>query len=80
MKITTENDNIIVEEVYAGFLMRTREGNEISICMRDDTFEINILPQGKHTNNWWRVDMKEGTIVNEFKAKPKVIDPEGSNE
>lgn len=64
MKVTvTEKGNLAIEEVYCGFLMRTAEGNEISICMRDDTFEINIMPKGKHTKNWWRVDMQKGTIA-----------------
>ena len=63
MKVSvTEKGNIAIEEVYTGFLMRTSEGNEISICMRDDTFEINIMPQGKSENNWWRIDMQKKII------------------
>ncbi len=66
MKVTAEisdEDNcLVIEEVYCGFVMRTSEGNEISICMRDDTFEINIMPQGQHSDNWWRVDMQSGGI------------------
>lgn len=34
MKLTTKDNVLIVEEVYQGFLMRTSEGNDISICMR----------------------------------------------
>ncbi len=63
MKVSvTEKGNIAIEEVYTGFLMRTSEGNEIRICMRDDTFEINIMPQGKSENNWWRIDMQKKII------------------
>ena len=63
MKVdVTEKGNIVIEEVYCGFLMRTSEGNEISICMRDDTFEINVMPQGESENNWWRVDMQKKVI------------------
>jgi len=63
MKVsTTEKGDLIIEEVYCGFSMRTSEGNEISICMRDDTFEINIMPKGESENNWWRVDMQEKNI------------------
>lgn len=63
MKVSvTEKGNIAIEEVYCGFLMRTDEGNEISVCMRDDTFEINVMPQGKSENNWWRIDMQKKTI------------------
>ena len=63
MKVSvTEGRSLVVTEVFANFIMRTAEGNDISICMRDDTFEINIMPQGEHTKNWWRIDMKKGTI------------------
>ena len=62
LSVNEEGDAIVVTEVYQGFLMRTREGNEIAICMRDDTFEINIMSQGKHSRNWWRVDMQEGGV------------------
>lgn len=58
----TEKGNIVIEEVYVGVLMRTAEGNEISICMRDDTFEINIMPNGKSESNWWRIDMQAKNI------------------
>ena len=74
MKITASpNGNLILEEIYAGVYLQTREGNMISICMRDDSFEINIIPRhSSHTdvNNWWRVDMKEGVIESAFKDKP----------
>ncbi len=64
MKVdVTEKGNLAITEVYSGFLMRTSEGNEISICMRDDTFEINIMPEGKSEGNWWRVDMQNKTIT-----------------
>jgi hypothetical protein len=72
MKVSVDEDRcFIIEEVYSNFVMRTEEGNEIAICMRDDTFEINVLPNkniegnkdvGEH--NWYRVDMQQGTVYN----------------
>lgn len=53
-----ESGNILLKEVYNGLIMETEEGNQISICMRDDTFEINIMPHDKkHCDNWHRIDM-----------------------
>ena len=70
MKIKVDEDyGLIIEEVYGGFTLRTREGNELSICMRDDTFEMNICPKGKDINNWKRVNMQTGEIVDLRKIK-----------
>lgn len=62
MELDRSTGSLTIREVYAGLLLQTEEGNEISICMRDDTFEINVMPGGKHTSNWWRVDMQKGTV------------------
>ena len=74
MKITVEESGMVLEEVYSGIEMRTSEGNRIGICMRDDTFEINILPKGVEGNNWWRVNMQTGKIEN-MKDMVKKIEP-----
>jgi len=64
MKIDVDDKhNIIVKEVYCNFLMETSEGNRIAICMRDDTFEINVLPKGAAVSTWHRVDMQARTII-----------------
>lgn len=63
MKIdVTQDNNLRLKEVFSGVLLETEEGNQIGICMRDDTVEINICPEGKNTNNWWRVNMQKGVI------------------
>ncbi len=63
MKIEVQEDrSIVLKEVYSGVAMETREGNQIGVCMRDDTLEINVMPKGEHTQNWWRVNMQTGTI------------------
>lgn len=64
MKIRVAEDRtIVLEEVYSGVALRTSDGNELGICMRDDTFEINVMPGGRHTQNWWRVNMQDGSIA-----------------
>jgi hypothetical protein len=64
MKIeVTEDRDICLKEVFSGVLLETQEGNQIGVCMRDDTFEINIMPDGSTKHNWWRVDMKNGIIT-----------------
>ena len=55
----SENGELLLTEIFSGVLMRTREGNEISICMRDDTFEINIIT---YAGGWHRINMQDGTI------------------
>ncbi len=62
MKIeTNERGELVIKEVYSGVLMETSEGNKIAICMRDDTFEINVIDRnGKDC--WHRVDMQSLTI------------------
>ncbi len=63
MKIdVNESGDIVLKEVYSGVLMETSEGNKIGICMRDDTFEINVLPRDGRSR-WHRVDMSTATVV-----------------
>lgn len=63
MKIqTTSPCELLLTEVYSGLLLETDDGNRISVCMRDDTFEINIIPAGGDHCNWWRVNMQTGRI------------------
>ena len=63
MKIEVgENREIVLKEVYSGVLLETIEGNKIGICMRDDTFEINVIPKGGMKSVWHGVDMKTANI------------------
>jgi len=63
MKIEVDSMGLVIaKEVFRGLVLETADGNEISVCMRDDTFEINVMPGGKHTSNWWRVNMQDGTV------------------
>lgn len=59
MKIDiNEEGNVVLKEVYNGVLLETSEGNQLDICMRDDTFELSIPKLGK----WYRINMKTGGI------------------
>jgi predicted nuclease of predicted toxin-antitoxin system len=63
MKIDVDEcRNIRLREVFDGIILETPDCNRLGVCMRDDTFEINIIPYGSVTGNWWRVNMKTGTI------------------
>ena len=81
MKVTTdENGDIVLKEIYSGVFLETSEGNRIAVCMRDDSFEINVLPKGSEGSQWHHVDMETGLIAPEAAGTPKVPDPDGSSE
>lgn len=62
MKISTResDEGIVLElgEIFSNTVLRTSEGNELSVCMRDDTIELLVPGTGK----WYRVNMKTGEI------------------
>ena len=62
MKIDIDGHHLRLREVFNGILLETTEGNQIGVCMRDNTFEINVCPAGENTNNWWRANMQNGKI------------------
>ena len=41
MKLTTDENGIVLEEVYSGISLKTRDGEFMGICMRDTGFEFN---------------------------------------
>ena len=42
MKLTTNEQGVIqLEEVFSGIILKTSDGEEMSICMRDSGFEFN---------------------------------------
>jgi len=57
-----EEIGIVLKEVFSGVWMEQPDGNRIAICMRDDTFEINVLPKGAKEGKWHRVDMQRVEI------------------
>jgi len=58
----TYSNKIVLTEEFSGVLLTTEEGNSIGVCMRDDTFEINVIPKDK-PSRWNRVDMLTGKIT-----------------
>ena len=64
MKISTdEHGDILLEEVYSGIGMKTKEGEFLGVCMRDTGFEFNYLTkeqQDRGESNWWTA--QDGTI------------------
>jgi len=55
MKITVNQDNAIqIEEVFNGIVLKTNDGEEMSICMRDSGFEF------KYQDKWYFA--KEGHV------------------
>jgi hypothetical protein len=58
--------HIVLKEVYSGILFETEEGNRLGLCMRDDTFEINVMPKGEVDHCWQRVNMQTKNITREF--------------
>ena len=63
-----QHNKLRLKEVFSGVLLETSEGNQIGVCMRDDTLEINVCPAGKNTDNWWRVNMHTGEIKRMLKG------------
>lgn len=46
MKVSVdENRNILLEEIFTGVILKTRDGEQLGICMRDSGFEFTY--QGK---------------------------------
>jgi len=62
MKIEINEDCVIVlKEVFSGVLLTQPDGNSIGVCMRDDTFEINVIPKHR-TPRLSRVNMQTAAI------------------
>ena len=60
MKIDVDEErNIRLKEVYSGVLLETSEGNQLGVCMRDDTFELTI----PKLDRYYTIDMKTGDIM-----------------
>jgi hypothetical protein len=61
MKVTTNEQGVIqLEEVFSGIILKTKDGEEMSICMRDSGFEFNY--QGE------RYFAKEGFVMQFMKS------------
>lgn len=54
-----EGQTLILRELYNPAILRTIEGNEFSICMRDDTFEMSVVGSEKV----YRANIEDGSIT-----------------
>lgn len=62
MKIEVNEDReIVLKEVFSGVLLTQPDGNSIGICMRDGTFDINVIPLNT-PSQWFSVDMQSVDI------------------
>ena len=52
------NGNLVAKEIYYPLILETAEGNQVAICMRDDTFDITVVGSDK----WYRANIGQGTI------------------
>jgi hypothetical protein len=71
MKIDIDqHDELGLKEIYSGVLLETSEGNQVGLCMRDDTIEMNICPNGIDSGNWWKVNMQTGVVEKQMANQP----------
>ena len=62
MKIeVSECGELELKEIYNVVFLTTEEGNSIGICMRDDTFEFNVIP-AEGASKWFRIDIQNLTV------------------
>lgn len=60
MKIDVDARGILfLREIYGSAVVETAEGNQLAICLRDDTVEMSVVGSKK----WYRADMETGEIV-----------------
>jgi len=53
-----EQNQTVLKKVYNSIILETAEGNQIAICMRDDTLEMMVVG----FDDWHRADMETGKI------------------
>lgn len=59
MKIESNNEgNFVIKEVFSPLILETAEGNQVGVCMRDNTVEMTVAGTGK----WYRANMATGDI------------------
>lgn len=59
MKVDTDKNGVmILKEIFGDTILQTAEGNQLAICMRDDTIEMAVIGSDK----CFRVDMSTGNI------------------
>ena len=60
MKIDIDGErNLRLKEVYSGVILETSEGNQLGVCMRDNTFELTI----SKLDRYYTIDMETGDMI-----------------
>jgi hypothetical protein len=54
MKIDIQNNQVALKEIFEPITLVTSEFNVLTVCMRDDTFEVKISDGG-----WLRADLEK---------------------
>ncbi len=63
MKIeVTEDLGLLLKEIYSGVTFETSDGNRMTLCMRDNTFELSVTPKSGCPTRRFRVDMEKCEI------------------
>ncbi|MCZ6897669.1 MAG: hypothetical protein O7D95_03020 [Betaproteobacteria bacterium] len=57
-KMIGKESVLSLQEIYCNTVLETEEGNQLAICMRDDTIEMSVVGSDK----WFRANMKTGVI------------------
>lgn len=67
-----EGTYVSLQEIFCNAVLETAEGNQLSVCMRDDTIELRVV--GKPF--WWRVNMQTGAVepLRKFKGEDNAED------
>lgn len=59
MRIEVNSEGgLLAKEVFSGLVLETEQGNMLTVCMRDDTVEMQVVGTGR----WFRADMDTGQI------------------
>jgi len=57
-----EQGTVVLSEFYSGIILKTVEGNTLSIAPRDDTFEFHVAPKDGRGGRRFRVNMDDLTV------------------
>ena len=78
MRIETNDNQIILKEVYNSIVLETREGKKLHICMRDSGYDIKLDSGDWHMiekeSDFKIVNKKSINIVTENSTCPDMRD------
>ena len=72
MKVEVNSEGgLLLKEVFNGLVLETGEGNRLTVCMRDDTIEMQVVGTGR----WFRADMESGEI---YEMAERMLPPDNA--